>query len=110
MKKDQINFSIKLCIISTLALIGVYSSIATAQCVEDCVAIHTFTGEAGGDQFGWVSENTGDIDKDGVDDDQTELPEYLVLSPRCRHGSRHNRESGKTESLSPVCPRSRIVR
>ena len=41
---------------------------AVAQCVEGCVAIHTFAGENSGDTFGWVSENTGDIDKDGVND------------------------------------------
>lgn len=31
-------------------------------------AIHEFTGEQSGDSFGWVSENLGDIDGDGVSD------------------------------------------
>ena len=32
------------------------------------IVIHTFTGEAAGDQFGWVSEDLGDITGDGVHD------------------------------------------
>ena len=68
MVKAQNYFSKKLCVISTLALVATTAQLATAQCVEDCVAIHTFTGENFGDSFGWVSENAGDIDKDGVND------------------------------------------
>jgi len=30
------------------------------------VAIHTFVGEAAGDQFGWKSNAVGDLDDDGV--------------------------------------------
>lgn len=37
-----------------------------AQCQEGCVAIHTFEGEAAGDQFGWKSNAVGDLDNDGV--------------------------------------------
>ncbi|MEE9129588.1 MAG: integrin alpha [Phycisphaerales bacterium] len=51
-----------------VAVLGGTAPRAVGQCVEGCVAIHTFAGENAGDTFGWVSENTGDIDKDGVDD------------------------------------------
>lgn len=68
MKKALSSVTNHLLILSTLALIGTSAQIAKAQCVEGCVAIHTFTGENSGDVFGWVSENIGDIDKDGVDD------------------------------------------
>ncbi len=44
------------------------SGSASAQCVEGCLAIHTLLGEAGGDQFGWVSSDVGDLDEDGVTD------------------------------------------
>jgi hypothetical protein len=41
---------------------------AVAQCTEGCVAIHEWEGESAGDQFGWVSNNVGDLDGDGIDD------------------------------------------
>ena len=44
------------------------TSIAQAQCTEGCNAIHTFTGENVGDQFGWVSNSMGDLNNDGVQD------------------------------------------
>lgn len=50
------------------ALVLIVVSPAAAQCVESCTAIHTWVGEAAGDQFGWVSNNIGDIDLDGVND------------------------------------------
>ncbi len=68
MKKAQNFFNKQLFMFSAPALIGISTSIATAQCVEDCVAIYTFTGEGTGNSFGWVSENAGDIDKDGIND------------------------------------------
>ncbi len=52
----------------TALLLGCVAQRVPAQCTEGCVAIHTFVGENAGDTFGWVSENTGDIDKDGVND------------------------------------------
>ncbi len=48
------------------SLLGAKSG--TAQCVEGCTAIHVFTGEMAGDQFGWVSNDLGDLDGDGVRD------------------------------------------
>lgn len=43
--------------------------VTQAQFLEPgTVVIHTFTGEAAGDQFGWVSEDLGDITGDGVHD------------------------------------------
>ncbi len=39
-----------------------------AQCVERCTVIHEFTGENGGDTFGWVSDDVGDLDGDQVHD------------------------------------------
>lgn len=44
------------------------ASSARAQCVEGCTAIHTWEGEAAGDQHGWVSNNVGDLTGDGIDD------------------------------------------
>ncbi len=41
---------------------------ARGQCTEGCTAIHTWVGEAAGTQFGWVSDDVGDIDMDGVHD------------------------------------------
>ncbi|NOS99282.1 MAG: hypothetical protein HOP29_01490 [Phycisphaerales bacterium] len=41
---------------------------ARAQCTEGCVAIHTWEGEAAGDQHGWVSNNVGDLTGDGIND------------------------------------------
>jgi hypothetical protein len=41
---------------------------ALGQCTEGCTAIHTLTGEAAGDQFGWVSNHLDDVDGDGVRD------------------------------------------
>jgi len=67
-KKAQITVFNQLLIISTLTMLGTSVSIAAAQCVEGCVALQTFTGEASGDFLGYVSENVGDIDKDGVND------------------------------------------
>ena len=51
-----------------LSVVFVAASHCAAQCVEPCTVVHTWTGEAAGDQFGWVSNNVGDIDLDGVDD------------------------------------------
>lgn len=56
------------CVFAIPVLSLVAAGSAAAQCTEGCTAIHTFTGEAAGDQFGWVSNNVGDIDEDGVDD------------------------------------------
>lgn len=41
---------------------------ARGQCVEGCTVIHTFVGESAGDQLGWVSNDVGDLDGDGVHD------------------------------------------
>jgi len=50
------------------ALLGMTLS-ARAQFLEPgTVVIHTFTGEAAGDQLGWVSDDLGDITGDGVHD------------------------------------------
>ena len=86
------NSTLLLCGFTTL-LLGSVAQRATAQCTEGCVAIHTFVGENGGDQFGWVSENAGDIDKDGVND--------LIVSA-IGFGSNHGRVyvySGATGDL-----------
>ncbi len=52
---------------ATLAIVAACPT-AQAQCLEGCTAIHTLVGETQGDQFGWVSNDVGDIDKDGVSD------------------------------------------
>ncbi|MBT8485669.1 MAG: hypothetical protein HKO59_13275 [Phycisphaerales bacterium] len=53
---------------AVLLAVMVLAAPAAAQCVEGCVAIHTFTGETAGDTFGWVSDDMGDLDGDGVHD------------------------------------------
>lgn len=50
------------------------SSMARGQCVENCTAIHTLFGEAAGDQFGWKSNNLGDLNNDGIND-------FVVTAP-----------------------------
>ncbi|MHC5003999.1 MAG: FG-GAP-like repeat-containing protein [Planctomycetota bacterium] len=47
---------------------------ATAQCKEDCQVIHDLEGEVAGDQFGWVSNDIGDVDGDGIH-------EFVVTAP-----------------------------
>ncbi len=47
---------------------------AAAQCTEGCIAIHTLTGEAAGDQFGWKSNYVGDLNGDGV-------LEFVITAP-----------------------------
>lgn len=52
-----------------LAAISVTPCVTLAQFVEPgTVIIHTFTGENGGDQLGWVSEDLGDLTGDGIHD------------------------------------------
>ncbi len=52
--------------IAAVIVVCVCPDTSTAQCQEGCVAIHTFVGEAAGDQFGWKSNAVGDLDNDGV--------------------------------------------
>ena len=47
---------------------------AAAQCTEGCLAIHTLTGQAAGDQFGWVSNDLGDLNGDGIS-------EFVLTAP-----------------------------
>ena len=42
--------------------------------VEDVRIVHEWRGEAGGDEFGWVARNIGDVDGDGIDDVVTSAP------------------------------------
>ncbi|NNF45051.1 MAG: hypothetical protein HKN62_18780 [Phycisphaerales bacterium] len=51
-----------------IAAAGVPAFVAAGQFEEGCVVIHTLTGEAAGDQYGWVSNAVGDVDGDGVPD------------------------------------------
>jgi hypothetical protein len=58
-----------------VALFGVLPEAAAAPPTPDSPfvepevqVLHTFTGENIGDQFGWVSENLGDLNGDGVND------------------------------------------
>lgn len=44
------------------------AGLAEAQCTEGCTAIYDIAGESSGDQFGWVSENLGDLNGDGVNE------------------------------------------
>ena len=48
--------------------------LARAQIWEACPPVHTHVGEVGGDVFGWVADNVGDVDQDGIDD-------YAITSP-----------------------------
>ncbi len=53
---------------------ALFASLSTAQCVEECTVLIEWTGEAPNTLFGWVSENMGDLDKDGIND-------LIVTSP-----------------------------
>jgi len=55
-------------LLATAATLVGAASRAQAQCTEGCTAIHTLVGEAPGDQFGWKSNNIGDVTGDGVND------------------------------------------
>lgn len=46
--------------------------------VEKVRIIHEWTGEAKGDQFGWIARRVGDVDRDGVNDFVTSAPTHLV--------------------------------
>lgn len=48
--------------------LAITATTVRAQCIEDCRLIHSFFGEAAGDQFGWVSEDIGDLNHDGIHD------------------------------------------
>jgi hypothetical protein len=50
-------------------------TVVEGQCTEPCTAIHTLDAEAGGDFFGWVSNDMDDIDGDGVRD-------FILTAPR----------------------------
>lgn len=59
---------------SVSVFVVVIVSQSHAQCVEPCTAIHTLDAQAGGDFFGWVSNDMGDLDNDGVRD-------FLITAP-----------------------------
>ena len=54
--------------VAAVAASALPAGAALAQCLEGCTVIHTFVGEAPGDQFGWVSNDVGDLDGDGIRD------------------------------------------
>ena len=60
--------------VRALAIALAAASGAHAQCVEGCDVIATLLGEAPGDQFGWKSNNIGDIDGDDAND-------FVITSP-----------------------------
>jgi hypothetical protein len=63
--------------LDALVIVGLAMSLgspAPGQCTEVCLAIHTLTGEAGWDQFGWVSNCIGDVDGGGAID-------FILTSP-----------------------------
>jgi len=74
MQSRKINAAIL--IIVALSMPMILSQPSHAQCVEGCRVIHTFTGEAVGDNFGWVSNPIGDIDDNGVEDFVTSAYTY----------------------------------
>lgn len=63
-----VNRAAPLCIASQAIYWGTMASQVQAQCLEGCTAIHTLLGEAAGDQFGWKSNNIGDVNGDGTND------------------------------------------
>ncbi|MHC4993323.1 MAG: integrin alpha, partial [Planctomycetota bacterium] len=62
-----IGGSVCTCVALTVAT-GLVGGPAGAQCKENCTAIHTLVGEQNGDQYGWVSNDVGDLDGDQVTD------------------------------------------
>lgn len=63
--------------------------------VEKPRVLHTFIGEAGGDQFGWVVRNVGDLDGDGVMDFATSAPTHSGLAPNAGRVYVYSSKSGK---------------
>ncbi len=63
------------------------------QCVEGCEAIHTFTGQGG--TFGWVSDDVGDLDGDGIHD-------LAITAPFLAGGSVHVYSGATGELLFPA--------
>lgn len=49
--------------------------------VEKPRILHTFVGEAAGDEFGWVARSMGDLDGDGVQDFASTAPGHFVGGP-----------------------------
>ncbi len=64
----------RIAIPTTLLITVLITPQANAQCTEPCTAIHTLDAEASGDFFGWVSNEVGDLDNDGVLD-------FLITAP-----------------------------
>ncbi len=63
--------------------------------VEKPRVLHTFIGEASGDQFGWVVRNLGDLDGDGVMDFATSAPTHSGLAPNAGRVYVYSSKRGK---------------
>jgi hypothetical protein len=46
--------------------------------LEDVTILREWVGEAGGDQFGWIARNIGDVDGDGLNDVTTSAPFKVI--------------------------------
>lgn len=70
MRSNSAEFSLTARMFGTmLIIVTTVAGHVRAQFTEpETTVIHTFTGEVAGDQFGWVSEDIGDITSDGVHD------------------------------------------
>jgi len=78
----QVARASRVAVIACIVVIsGLIRSQAVAQCLEGCTAIHTIEGEVAGEQFGWVSNNLGDLDGDGVNDFIITAPSNNVTAP-----------------------------
>lgn len=65
-------------VLVALLAVGVGAALAAAPFVEpEAQALLTLYGEQPGDGFGWVGENLGDLDGDGVNDFITSAPFYV---------------------------------
>ncbi len=61
--------------------------------VENVEILREWTGEAIGDQFGWIARNIGDVDDDGVNDVATSAPSKYIGG---QHAGRIYAFSGRT--------------
>ena len=73
--------------------------IFTQPFVEDVQIVREFVGEGGGDQFGWIARNIGDVDGDKIADFVTSAPSFVRGADRSVTPGRIYVYSSKTGKL-----------
>lgn len=67
--------------IRSLTALALLAPMVPSQFKEPVEVLHTFVGEAAGDQFGWVARSAGDVDGDGVLDALISAPTNRSAGP-----------------------------